>query len=229
MPKPRTLDDVPRDLIVLEPLEVRAAIPTEAENQTITKYLKANDKPLYHCWRLMLHLGARLDDVLTFKTSDIGKVLENEHQRVFVFFESKVINRARTTNRPVPKQRRIPLTPELKKVLKSAYNHAYNLGSEWLIPSMTSGGNVRTNRLRKQSKLRQTSASRKYRQLFDSLIKQNPKSLRPTVKAHSARKLFCQRVYEKHQDWVVVQKAIGHRAPTVTRDYLIEPERGEQW
>lgn len=215
----------PPDNIVKRPRRVHASIPSESEHQVIIDWLKANDVRLYHCWQVMAVLGARLGDVLIFRTITTRELLNDEYNEYFDFYEMKRINaqvhfekKAKRQNRKPPtiKARRIPITKTVRKVLTQAVTYAESIGSEFLIPSLTKTGRYRGNAMCRPS------ASRRFKQEFDALRKSRKKSIRPHIKAHSARKLFCSRILKKTGDWLVVQKAIGHRSLHVTRLYLKE-------
>jgi len=166
----------------------------------------------------MVVLGTRLDDTLHFVASEVELVATNPRFDSFEFYERKNINSLHTTawgkkiKGKLPK-RRVPLTNTVRSTLIAASKYAANKDSTYLVPTFD-------NRSTGDTPLTLSAASRLFRRAFDELAKQCPNYFTTYIKAHSARKLFCQRIYDKTGDWSEVSRLVGHRSIGVTKRYI---------
>lgn len=160
----------------------------------VQKFLAEKNKrdELLFCFGI--YTGLRISDILPVKKSDV------HNKNVFYIVETKTKN-ARRMNRKVISKRRIPIVPELKKMISL---HCKDLSEDEYLFKSRQGRNQPITRVRAYDILREAA--------FACGLSE--------IGTHTLRKTFGYHIYQNTKDIALLQDIFNHSAPYITMKYI---------
>lgn len=160
----------------------------------VQKFLAERNKrdELLFCFGI--YTGLRISDILPVKKSDV------HNKNVFYIVETKTKN-ARRMSRKVTSKRRIPIVPELKKMISL---HCKDLSEEEYLFKSRQGRNQPITRVRAYDILREAA--------FACGLSE--------IGTHTLRKTFGYHIYQNTKDIALLQDIFNHSAPYITMKYI---------
>ncbi|MGF0470980.1 tyrosine-type recombinase/integrase [Lysinibacillus fusiformis] len=160
----------------------------------VQKFLAERNKrdELLFCFGI--YTGLRISDILPVKKSDV------HNKNVFYIVETKTKN-ARRMSRKVTSKRRIPIVPELKKMISL---HCKDLSEDEYLFKSRQGRNQPITRVRAYDILREAA--------FACGLSE--------IGTHTLRKTFGYHIYQNTKDIALLQDIFNHSAPYITMKYI---------
>lgn len=141
-----------------------------------------------------IYTGLRISDILRVKKSDVYK------KDFFLITEIKT-QKSRKKSRKVMSKRRIPIVPELKRMISS---YCKDLKDEEYLFKSRQGRNQPITRVRAYDILREAAHACGLSE----------------IGTHTLRKTFGYHMYQEEKDIALLQDIFGHSAPYITLKYI---------
>lgn len=141
-----------------------------------------------------IYTGLRISDILRVKKSDVYK------KDFFLITEIKT-RKSRKKSRKVMSKRRIPIVPELKRMISS---YCKDLRDEEYLFKSRQGKNQPITRVRAYDILREAAHACGLSE----------------IGTHTLRKTFGYHMYQDDKDIALLQDIFGHSAPYITLKYI---------
>jgi len=153
---------------------------------------KNNRDELLFCFGI--YTGLRISDILRVKKNDVYK------KDFFLITEIKT-QKSRKKSRKVMSKRRIPIVPELKRMISS---YCKDLKDEDYLFKSRQGRNKPITRVRAYDILREAAHACGLSE----------------IGTHTLRKTFGYHMYQEDKDIALLQDIFGHSAPYITLKYI---------